>query len=80
MDSRTKQQDILDEIRGNTKISMVHVKAKRNRKHGKETHEVEIFSFQSIMVATNNFSDSNKLAEGGFGPVYKVMHIRVCEH
>ncbi|KAG6695154.1 hypothetical protein I3842_09G082600 [Carya illinoinensis] len=27
--------------------------------------------FASIQAATDNFSDSNKLGEGGFGPVYK---------
>jgi hypothetical protein len=27
----------------------------------------------SILAATNNFSDSNKLGQGGFGPVYKVI-------
>ncbi|XP_021899951.1 receptor-like serine/threonine-protein kinase SD1-7 isoform X2 [Carica papaya] len=29
------------------------------------------FNFKSILLATNNFSDSNKLGEGGFGAVYK---------
>ncbi|OMO64948.1 hypothetical protein COLO4_31693 [Corchorus olitorius] len=29
------------------------------------------FSLASIQAATDNFSDSNKLGEGGFGPVYK---------
>lgn len=29
------------------------------------------FNFKSILLATNNFSDSNKLGEGGFGSVYK---------
>lgn len=27
----------------------------------------------SLCVATKNFSDSNKLGQGGFGPVYKVV-------
>ncbi|XVF87658.1 hypothetical protein PTKIN_Ptkin18bG0138000 [Pterospermum kingtungense] len=29
------------------------------------------YDFSTIEVATNNFSDSNKLGEGGFGEVYK---------
>ncbi|RYR37359.1 hypothetical protein Ahy_A09g042262 [Arachis hypogaea] len=28
-------------------------------------------TFATIMAATNNFSDENKLGQGGFGPVYK---------
>nr|GMD72262.1 G-type lectin S-receptor-like serine/threonine-protein kinase At4g27290 isoform X1 [Ipomoea batatas] len=32
---------------------------------------VQLFSFESILAATVNFSDSNKLGKGGFGPVYK---------
>ncbi|KAK7323365.1 hypothetical protein VNO77_26836 [Canavalia gladiata] len=30
------------------------------------------FKFSTIFEATNHFSDSNKLGEGGFGPVYKI--------
>nr|GMC88018.1 putative receptor-like protein kinase At4g00960 [Ipomoea batatas] len=29
------------------------------------------YNFGAIKTATNNFSDSNKLGQGGFGPVYK---------
>ncbi|XP_021815447.1 G-type lectin S-receptor-like serine/threonine-protein kinase At1g61490 isoform X1 [Prunus avium] len=35
--------------------------------------ELFIYNFDSILIATNNFSISNKLGEGGFGPVYKGM-------
>lgn len=31
-----------------------------------------IFDFNHVVVATDNFSLTNKLGEGGFGPVYKV--------
>nr|XP_034895473.1 putative G-type lectin S-receptor-like serine/threonine-protein kinase At1g61610 isoform X2 [Populus alba] len=33
---------------------------------------LQVFSFESIKAATNNFSRENQLGEGGFGPVYKV--------
>jgi hypothetical protein len=36
------------------------------------------FDFGIIKVATNNFSNENKLGQGGFGAVYKVMwHYRL---
>lgn len=31
------------------------------------------FDFDTIVAATNNFRDYNKLGEGGFGEVYKVL-------
>ncbi|KAI8001219.1 Cysteine-rich receptor-like protein kinase 25 [Camellia lanceoleosa] len=59
----------------------------RKRKQNKPTKEVEIckdtdeisneeplqYDFDTISVATNNFSDANKLGQGGFGVVYRVI-------
>ncbi|KAA8525125.1 hypothetical protein F0562_007011 [Nyssa sinensis] len=42
------------------------------RKGGKKDIELPLFSFASVSAATANFSEANKLGEGGFGPVYKV--------
>ncbi|KAI8557685.1 hypothetical protein RHMOL_Rhmol04G0029100 [Rhododendron molle] len=38
------------------------------------------FNFASVSAATDNFSDANKLGEGGFGPVYKVRFTVGVEH
>ncbi|KAK2654859.1 hypothetical protein Ddye_014715 [Dipteronia dyeriana] len=48
----------------------------KNRGEAKEkdqnmSPEWRIFNFQTIAAATDNFSATNKLGEGGFGPVYK---------
>lgn len=31
------------------------------------------FDLEIILEATHNFSDANKLGQGGYGPVYKVI-------
>ncbi|XP_026391099.1 G-type lectin S-receptor-like serine/threonine-protein kinase At1g11410 [Papaver somniferum] len=36
-----------------------------------ETQELQIFNYTCLSNATNNFCSTNKLGEGGFGPVYK---------
>ncbi|GMN64668.1 hypothetical protein TIFTF001_033729 [Ficus carica] len=33
--------------------------------------DVPFFDLESILAATNDFSDENKLGQGGYGPVYK---------
>ena len=35
--------------------------------------DLPLVSLKTIAAATDNFSDANKLGEGGFGSVYKVL-------
>ncbi|KAK7261827.1 hypothetical protein RIF29_28148 [Crotalaria pallida] len=68
---RMLKKNLLHEIGGSGMLSMVYGKARKRRNKEKTSNEVEIFSFETIVTATNNFSTANKLGEGGFGPVYK---------
>lgn len=36
--------------------------------------ELVMYSFNSLVAATDNFSDEKKLGQGGFGHVYKVYN------
>lgn len=37
--------------------------------------DLTLFDFGKLATATNNFHSENKLGQGGFGPVYKVILI-----
>lgn len=37
--------------------------------------DLPLMDLSSIHAATSNFSKENKLGEGGFGPVYRVINI-----
>ena len=43
------------------------------REDGSNSAESLLFGLGTLKIATKNFSDSNKLGKGGFGPVYKVL-------
>ncbi|KAF7000647.1 hypothetical protein CFC21_016510 [Triticum aestivum] len=63
---------------GNTKLEQGH---KRNNSKTEEalklwkieesSSEFTLYDFPELAAATDNFSDENKLGQGGFGPVYK---------
>lgn len=48
-----------------------------NREYSSEKNkmddlELPLFDFNTIKTATNKFSESNRLGQGGFGTVYRV--------
>ncbi|OMO52213.1 hypothetical protein COLO4_37352 [Corchorus olitorius] len=43
----------------------------RLKKSNTAVEEFELLSFKKLVMATNNFDPTNKLGEGGFGPVYR---------
>lgn len=68
---------IADRRKGNQGIQISHWhefngEAKVLRNENNEVIDVPYFHLETILAATDNFSDANKVGEGGFGPVYKV--------
>lgn len=49
------------------------VSKKGNRESGNV--DVTFFELSTVLAATDNFSLNNKLGQGGFGPVYKVIFL-----
>lgn len=40
-----------------------------------QSQDLSSIDLDAVVVATDHFAYENKLGEGGFGPVYKVIHI-----
>ncbi|XP_057732375.1 uncharacterized protein LOC130947690 isoform X3 [Arachis stenosperma] len=70
VDTRNRQRKLIHDIGGAAMLSRMNYIAKKFKREANAGDEIEIFSFESMVAATNNFSSSNKLGEGGFGPVY----------
>ncbi|GLU14529.1 hypothetical protein SLE2022_310910 [Rubroshorea leprosula] len=67
-DENINQRTLIKELEGGEAPSILSGKPKS---HKKDRNEIHVFSFESIVYATNYFSTEKKLGEGGFGPVYK---------
>ena len=39
--------------------------------------ELPLLDLEKLAAATNNFHEANKLGQGGFGPVYRVMLVHL---
>ncbi|CAI9285032.1 unnamed protein product [Lactuca saligna] len=64
---RRKRDEYFVELTTSESFKDVH----RLESDGVKGNDLLLFSFASIMAATNDFSVENKLGQGGFGPVYK---------
>ncbi|KAJ4953699.1 hypothetical protein NE237_030531 [Protea cynaroides] len=55
------------------KDTVMHVEDQEQFSNGNhaEDHELQLFDFGIVQMATKNFSFGNRIGEGGFGPVYK---------
>lgn len=40
--------------------------------------DLPLLAYSTLVTATDNFSIKNKIGEGGFGPVYKVIKYLLC--
>uniref|UniRef100_M1A4E2 non-specific serine/threonine protein kinase n=1 Tax=Solanum tuberosum TaxID=4113 RepID=M1A4E2_SOLTU len=68
-----QMEKILYELEDPKTISGQYNTNKTARLRKKFRHDRHIFSLETMNMATNNFSSSNKLGQGGYGPVYKGM-------
>lgn len=54
-----------------------HIEDHQNSGGSEDDLDLPFLDLSTIVVATDNFSMKNKIGEGGFGPVYKVIHLSV---
>lgn len=69
---KQSQLSFRDDLSPQMGVELSHASMSGGRKK-KKTQNLPLIDFGTIKHATNNFSSENKLGEGGFGVVYKVM-------
>ncbi|GAY51192.1 hypothetical protein CUMW_132390, partial [Citrus unshiu] len=72
VESMVNRQKLLRELGHNVSLPTIFGNRKTQARSDQTVkRDLKIFDFQTIAVATDNFSPANRLGQGGFGPVYK---------
>lgn len=67
----SQEAQLLDLVEG--RICNEHPRETFNGDNAGRSQEFSFIQLDILHEATNHFSNENKLGEGGFGPVYKVI-------
>ncbi|RDY13498.1 G-type lectin S-receptor-like serine/threonine-protein kinase, partial [Mucuna pruriens] len=71
IEKHKKRASLFSDIGENTEISVAYDEGREQWNEKTTSSDTHIFDFITILEATDNFSFTNKIGEGGFGPVYK---------
>lgn len=56
------------------------VKAYQDGLEALDGTDLRLVDFETVQAATDNFSEANKIGQGGFGVVYKVITLFFLHH
>ncbi|OMO76618.1 hypothetical protein CCACVL1_15527 [Corchorus capsularis] len=68
---KKRREGLLNREESLPKLSRHNVLRIRKNKSILGLQELQLLSFEKLLMATNKFDSTNKLGQGGFGPVYK---------
>ncbi|KAM7498229.1 hypothetical protein LguiA_022643 [Lonicera macranthoides] len=68
-----KRQESRKDVKENTMLGSHRPPRRQFSEQDKKNIDVPFFDLETILAATDSFSDAKKLGQGGFGPVYKGM-------
>ena len=64
---------MLSSDRGDVHLNVSDANILGDRMNQVKLEELPLVDFGKLVTATNNFDEANKLGQGGFGSVYRVM-------
>ena len=78
--ARVRREKILEVPlfeRGNVHPNFSDANMLGNNVNQVKLEEQQLINIEKLVTATNNFHEANKLGQGGFGSVYRVMRLQL---